>query len=346
MLRALPAPGGVRMRNHLLTALLLAGSMLSALPALAQSNGGNGRAIEGRVDRLEGEMRAVQRKVFPGGSGGQYIQPDNRPADPEAILGGSPTSPVADLTARVDSLENQLRTLTAQTETNQHRLQGIDSRLKTLEANAAAAAAAAAPAAAPTDEGGGFDRPVPAPARPAPDRASDRPVTPPRAAPPKASVTPPPVVSTKDPARAQQVAAVERPDTGDLAEDTYLYGYRLWAAKLYPEAEAQFTTVIAKFPTHKRASYAQNLLGRSYLDDGQPSRASLAFYDNYKKWPDGDRAPESLFFLAQALVKLDKPAAQVCKVYTELQRSYGAKVEADARMKAGVAKGRAASNCS
>jgi len=45
-------------------------------------------------------------------------------------------------------------------------------------------------------------------------------------------------------------------------------------------------------------------------------------------------------------VKLDKPAAQVCKVYTELQRSYGAKVEADARMKAGVAKGRAASNCS
>ncbi|MGY2734561.1 tetratricopeptide repeat protein [Sphingomonas sp. UYP23] len=329
------------MRNHLLTAFLLAGSMLGALPAQAQSNGGSGRAIEGRVDRLEGEMRAVQRKVFPGGSGGQYIQPDNRPADPDAILAGSPTSPVADLTARVDSLENQLRMLTAQTETNQHRLQGLDSRLKTLEANAAAAAAAAAPPApAPTDEGGGFDRPVPT--RP----TADRPATPPRATPAKPSVTPPPVVSTKDPARAQQVAAVERPDSGDVAEDTYLYGYRLWAAHLYPEAEAQFTTVVAKFPTHKRASYAQNLLGRSYLEDGQPSRASLAFYDNYKKWPDGDRAPESLFFLAQALVKLDKPAAQVCKVYTELQRSYGAKVEADARMKAGVAKGRAASNCS
>lgn len=332
------------MRNHLLTALLLAGSMLSALPALAQSNGGSGRAIEGRVDRLEGEMRAVQRKVFPGGSGGQYIQPDNRPADPDAILSGSPTSPVADLTARVDSLENQLRMLTAQTETNQHRLQGIDSRLKTLEANAAAAAAAATPAPAPSDEGGGFDRPVPT--RPTADRTPDRPATPPPATPAKPSVTPPPVVSTKDPARAAQVAAIERPDSGDVAEDTYLYGYRLWAAHLYPEAEAQFTTVTTKFPTHKRASYAQNLLGRSYLEDGQPSRASLAFYDNYKKWPDGDRAPESLFYLAQALVKLDKPAAQVCKVYTELQRSYGAKVEADARMKAGVAKGRAASNCS
>ena len=112
------------------------------------------------------------------------------------------------------------------------------------------------------------------------------------------------------------------------------------------QAETQFKTVVSKYPKHKRASYAQNLLGRSYLDDDKPSLASLAFYDSYKNWPDGDRAPESLFYLAQALVKLDKPAAQVCKVYTELQRTYGAKVDADARMKAGVAKGRAASNCS
>ena len=151
---------------------------------------------------------------------------------------------------------------------------------------------------------------------------------------------------TTDPARPAKVAAIERPATGDVAEDTYLYGYRLWSAKLYPEAEAQFTAVTSKFPTHKRASYAQNLLGRSYLDEGKPSLASLAFYDNYKKWPDGDRAPESLYYLAQALVKLDKPAAQICKVYSELARSYGAKVEADPKMKAGIAKGRADSQCS
>ena len=33
-------------------------------------------------------------------------------------------------------------------------------------------------------------------------------------------------------------------------------------------------------------------LGRAYLDDGKPSLASIAFYDNYKKYPDGERAPE------------------------------------------------------
>jgi TolA-binding protein len=330
------------MRNRILTAILLCGAAFGPLPALAQSDRG---AIEGRVGRLEGEMRAVQRKVFPGGAG-QYVEPDNRPANPEAILPGSPISPVADLTTRVDSLETQLRGMTGQLEANTHRLQLIEDRLKRLEADAAAAPAPIAQG----DTGGGFDRPVPA--RPVADRpAVDRPTSVDKAgavrpAPAKSGATVTPAATAKDPAHAAQVAAVERPETGDAAEDTYLYGYRLWAAKLYPEAETQFTTVTTKFPTHKRASYAQNLLGRSYLEDGKPSLASLAFYDNYKKWPDGDRAPESLFYLAQALVKLDKPAAQVCKVYTELQRSYGAKVDADPRMKAGVAKGRAASNCS
>lgn len=330
------------MRSYLISAMLVAGAVSAPQSANAQRNAG--AAIEGRVDRLEGEMRAVQRKVFPGG-GGQYIQPDNQPANPETILSGSPSSPVVNLTARVDSLETQLSGMTAQIETNQHRLQLLEGRIKALEANAAAAAAAAA-APAPIEAPGAIDRP--APTRPVADRPADKPT----AAKPvvaKGGVTPPPVVRTvavKDPERGAKLAAIDRPETGDAAEDTYLFGYRLWAAKLYPEAEAQFTIVTSKFPTHKRASYAQNLLGRSYLDDGKPSLASLAFYDNYKKWPDGDRAPESLYYLAQALVKLDKPAAQVCKVYTELTRTYGVKVEADPKMKAGVAKGRAAANCS
>jgi TolA-binding protein len=319
------------MRNLLLSAILLTGATLFAPQVHAQS--GQRGAIEGRVDRLEGEMRAVQRKVFPGGSG-QYVQPDNQPADPQTILPGSPSSPVADLTMRVDSLETQLRGMIAQIEANQHKVQVLDARIKALEASAAAA-----PAPAPI-EAGPIERPLPS------KPPIDKPVVS-KPIPSKApAIATPKAGGATDPTRSATLAAVERPATGDIAEDTYPYGYRLWAAKLYPEAEAQFTTVTTKFSTHKRASYAQNLLGRSYLEEGKPSLASLAFYDNYKKWPDGDRAPESLFYLAQALVKLGKPAAQVCKVYTELTRSYGTKVEADARMKAGVAQGRADSSCS
>ncbi|RZM06537.1 MAG: tetratricopeptide repeat protein, partial [Sphingomonas sp.] len=283
-----------------------------------------------------------------------YVEPDNVAAQPQAVIPGTPAaSPVADLTARVDSLESQLRQMTGQVETNQHRIDVLEGRLKTIETNAAARAADTQPAPAAGTSGGAFggadesrsledqagDRPAPARPRSGASRPSSDAAAPTMANPGRAAAV------AGDTQRTTQTAAVERPQTGDPVEDTYLYGYRLWAAKQYPEAEAQFKTVTTKYPKHKRASYAQNLLGRSYLEDGKPSLASLAFYDSYKTWPDGDRAPESLFYLAQALVKLDKPAAQVCKVYTELQRTYGAKVDADPKMKAGVAKGRAASNC-
>lgn len=323
--------------RKIVSAMLLACSALAPAALHAQTG------VEGRVQRLEGEMRAVQRKVFLGG-GGQYVQPDNGPAAPQDAIPGTPaSSPVADLTARLDSLENQLRTLTGQVETSQFRTQQLEGRIKALE-TAGAVVAPAAPSA-PANGGAASARPSPRPSASSSERLRNDPaLASPRVADRPATERPAP--RTTDPARAAKVAAVERPDTGDAAEDTYSYGYRLWAAKLYPEAEAQFLGVTTRYPAHRRASYAQNLLGRSYLDDGKPSLASLAFLDNYKKWPDGDRAPESLLYLAQALVTLDKPAAQVCKVYTELQRSYGAKVEADARMKAAVAKGRTASSCS
>jgi TolA-binding protein len=340
------------MRRFSIVSLLLAASMLGGTPALAQSG------VESRVGKLESEMRAVQRKVFPGGNA--YVQPDNVAPTPQTVIPGTPAaSPVADLAARVDSLESQLRQMTGEIETNQHRVDLLEGRLKTLEADAKAARATAPPADAPFNATG--DAPATTPDRNGPvDGARDRAA--PARTQPGASGSARDGGGTmegqvaRDAARgataagdtgsSQTTASVERPQTGDPVEDTYLYGYRLWAAKLYPQAEAQFKTVVSKYPKHKRASYAQNLLGRSYLDDGKPSLASLAFYDSYKNWPDGDRAPESLFFLAQALVQLDKPAAQVCKVYTELQRTYGEKVDADARMKAGVAKGRAASHCS
>src|SRR3546814_10854581 len=111
---------------------------------------------------------------------------------------------------------------------------------------------------------------------------------------PICSAAPPPVTSTVGPGkttpppdegRKAAVAAVERPDTGDAAEDAYIYGYRLWEAKFYPEAEAQLKSVVEKYSSHRRASFAQNLLGRAYLDEGKPALASVAFYENYQKRP-------------------------------------------------------------
>lgn len=306
------------MRNFLIPLCILA-----TLPtaAAAQSN------IEGRVGRLESEMRAVQRKVFPGGAG-QLLQPEVvAPTTVEAAPGSPAQSAVVDLTARVTSLEQQMATLTGQAEQNGYQIRQLREQFEAYRrATDAKLAAAAPPPIAPATLspplGGGEEDAAPAADRPQPAAASAR---------PSAATAP-----------AGEVATVERPSTGDAAEDAYLYGYRLWQAKRYAEAQAQLKKTVADFPKSRRASYAQNLLGRAYLDDGKPSLASMAFYDNYKKMPDGERAPDSLLHLGQALTRLDKPA-DACKVYDELSDVYAGKLSA--AMRADVTRGRAAAKC-
>src|SRR3546814_13643331 len=134
------------------------------------------------------------------------------------------------------------------------------------------------------------------------------------------------------------VSAVERPDTGDAAEDDYIDGYRVGEAKFYPEAEAQLKRVVEKYSSHRRASFPQNLLGRAYLDEGKPALASVAFYENYQKRPKGARAPDSLAYLGQALIQLKKPS-DAFKVYNVFDDMYGA--TASGGLKDVVAKGRA-----
>ncbi len=309
--------------------LLLAGAaavMILPTAAMAQSN------VEGRVGKLESEMRAVQRKVFPNGAGG-YVQPEITAPQTQAQAPGVPaSSALTDLTSRVTSLEEQMANLTGQIEQNGYRTRQLqdqfDAYKRTTEARLKALEAGPAPIA-PAGQSAPLDTPAPAAS------GSTRPTKTPAAA----SVVTGDTASTEPAAGG---AAVEKPSTGDAAEDAYLYGYRLWAAKRYPEAEAQLKKVVADYPKSRRASFAQNLLGRTYLDSGKPSLASMAFYENYKKFPDGERAPDSLLYLGQALTRLNKPA-DACKVYDELSDVYGAKLSAS--MKAQIASGRSAAKC-
>lgn len=287
--------------------------LFAAVAAIASPLGAQAQQIERRVDRLESEMRAVQRKVFPSGAG-RLVEPEIQPqtAPVEAAPGVPASTPLADLNARVATLEQQIATLTGQIEQGEYRLRQLDEAFQAYKrtTDERLRATEASPAAAPGPDAGAAEAEPQAQANPLPD-------------------PPPPT-------------AVERPRTGDAAEDAYAYGYRLWEAKQYVAAEKQLKEVVAKYPRHRRASYAQNLLGRTYLDQGKPSLASIAFYDNYKRMPEGERAPYSLYFLAQALQTLKKPE-DACKVYGELTDVYGAKI--DARLKADIAKGRAAARC-
>jgi TolA-binding protein len=304
------------------------------IAAVLASSGWAGMAsaqsVDGRVDKLEREMRAVQRKVFPGGAGLTVEPQITAPAQGPIAAPGSPASGViVDLTERVSALESQMGSLTGQAEQNGYKIRQLEEAFAAYKAATDARLQALQGAGVAESAIGG------------PETSVDR------AAPPPGAVRPPvtrPTASTSnaDSARVSAVAAIEKPSTGDAAEDNYTYGFRLWSAKFYPEAQAALKAVADKYPRHRRASFAQNLLGRAYLDEGKPALASVALYDSYKKWPDGERAADSLSYLGQALTRLKKPA-DACKVYDELADVYAGRISAS--LQAQVTKGRADAKC-
>lgn len=277
---------------------LIVGSLIAALMASASPAAAQAASIEPRVKKLETEMRAVQRKVFPGGSD-RFFEPEiSAPAAAPNTTGTSASAPITDLLMRVETLETQITRLTAQTEENGFKMGQLEKRLGMIEDKAAQATAAAA---APTVGGT-----VGAAAG---------------AGPLASAATTGAAAAAPSAERVAAVSRIEKPQTSDAGEDAYLYGYRLWEAKFLPEAQAQLRFTIDKHPKHKRSSYTRNLLGRAYLDDGKPSAAAKMFAENYEKEPKGERAPESLYFLGEALIKLnEKPKA--CIAFAELAEVY------------------------
>jgi len=292
---------------------------LSASAALAQRQ--PPPTPEQRLDRLERQVQQVQRQVFPKG----------RPADTAGFSDepAATQSSVVTLDQRLDALERQVADMLRQSEENGHRLQTIESdfgrfrsdqeqRLSTLEQRVSDAATAAA--AAPPAE--------------TPPAATAKTVTKSPSTKPKVEA---PVTTT---AAAGDSATV---GTSDPGEDAYTEGFHLWEAGNYDQAITTLRAFTAAYPKHRRASYANNLIGRALLDKGDARAAAQALLANYRNNPRGERAPDSLFYLGQALMKLGQPG-QACKAYAELDAVYGASIRPD--LKKLEADGKTQAQCS
>ena len=269
----------------------IAMALLATTPAAAQDND------ETRIRKLEAEVRALQRKVFPGGDG-RYFEPQiTAPSTTTPAQAAAPsTTAVTDILARLDALEGQLQRLTAQYEVGTNALRLLEERIEKLEANNAPAPATSAPATAST----------PAAVQPA---AAGQPKPNPAARP--------------DPARVAAVQAIAKPQTDDAGDDEYSYGYRLWDAGFFPEAQQQLTLFVEKYPNHSRTSFGRNLLGRAYLDDGKPTEAAPWFLRNYQADKNGARAGDSLLFLAESMIAL-KDTSRACIALSEFGETYPA----------------------
>ena len=271
---------------------LLLAALLVAVPAAAREP----ITPEQRIGRLEKQVRQVQKQVFPKGQPADSAGFDDAPA--------ASRESVDTLSGRLDAVEKQMSDLVRASEEHDHRI-GVmetdlarfraeqDARFKAIETGATAAAGGALSAGA----------------------APIAPVTPP---------LPVPVADAAKPADVPGPApAAGSSDFTAAGEAAYTKGFDLWTAKKYDQAITQLRAMASSFPGHRRVSWANNLVGRALLDKGEPRAAAEALLANYRGDAKGERAPDSLYYLGQSLVKLGQ-TSQACKAYSELGAVYGA----------------------
>ena len=271
---------------------------------------------EQRIDRLEKQVRQVQKRVFPKGQPADTAGVSDEPAATQ--------DSVSALNNRLDAVERQMAEILRQAEENGNRVGVMEADLARLRAEQDQRLRALEAGGTSTDDG-----PAPSGAEP-----SDQ------------SEAPPPRPRPKVESRDDEPSALPAAATGDAdadAEAAYDAGYRLWTAGKYDQAIKSLQAMAKKYPTHRRASWAYNLAGRALLDKGQPRAAAETLLANYRRDPKGERAQDSLFYLGQSLVKLGQ-AGQACKAYAELEDVYGSSLRAP--LKASLPNAKAEAKCS
>ncbi len=114
-----------------------------------------------------------------------------------------------------------------------------------------------------------------------------------------------------------QLAAAPTNDPKDLYDLSY--GYILRGE--FDTAEASFRQFLAQFPGDPLAGNAQYWLGESLFARGLYRDSADAFLKGYSEYPQGAKAPESLYKLGMSLKELGQGEA-ACSTFSEIPRRY------------------------
>lgn len=266
--------------------VVLAAFVLPPVSAAAQT-------VEKRVERVEKQLRAVQRKVF--GS------PDAAPAD-----GGDPAadSRMADMEVRLQGIENQIRTLNGQVEEMRFQLEETNRRLEKFQADAEFRFDALEKGGAATGGSSSVAPSTPAPAGTASTSA------------------PGPAPSSPRPSGALPAGT---------PMEQYDYAYKLLAQGDYGAAETAFKSFLDKHPGDELAGNAQYWLAQSYFVRGQNEQAAKEFLTGYQNYPNSPKAAAYLLKIGITLTRIGQ-TNDACDVFTELASRHPDSPEARQRM--------------
>jgi tol-pal system protein YbgF len=140
-----------------------------------------------------------------------------------------------------------------------------------------------------------------------------------RIAKPNAAPSPAPVTTAVNPTVANngQVAALP----AGTPKAQYNYAYGLLMKRDLPKAEAALKAFLANHPKHDLADNATFWLGETYYTRKNYQEAIRVYYDAYKKYPKGNKAPAVLLKLGMSLATIGEKES-ACSAYDELAKSH------------------------
>lgn len=289
--------------------------MLALMPGLVIGDGAAlaQPGLEQKVEQLEKQLRALQRRVFDNSS--PYFSDDagdDAPFAPTAATGRSAL--LADLSARMDSLEVELGRLTGRIEELQFANRKLEDALGRFRQDADLRFQA-------LERGGNAGESA------VDDRAGDRSQS------------------------AGDSGAFER--SGDQAaapssalpegspQEQYDYAFSLLRRGAFEQAETAFTSFLDQHPQHALAGNAQYWLGETFYVRQMYPRAAQAFLNGFEKYGDSAKSPDNLLKLGITLGALGQ-TQEACDALQELDRRFP---DAEARIRDRMAAERARLDC-
>lgn len=266
--------------------LAVAACLLVAPGARAQVDSREGIALQNEIYQLRSELRNLEDQIAR--NAGSTIRPQYAPAPSS---GGGTGDLVAQLLTRVDTLEDQVRTLRGRVDELQNQLtqqnadlnKKIDDLAFQINPNGATQAA---PAVEPGAQPG---------AQPGPQPDMLRPPAAPPAKPPAPRAPRTPEIAMKE---------------GDAA----------LARRDYPAAEAAAREVLAN-RTSPRAYDARLLLAQALAGEKQYAQAAIAYDDTYNSSRKGSHAQQALLGLASSLTMINEKKA-ACDTLARLHADF------------------------
>jgi tol-pal system protein YbgF len=284
---------------------------LATTPVMAQANDARAAkagaaasastddALKSRVEALEEQLVDMQVVV---GTLESLAKNGGAAAPAFASSGGGADS------ARIDSLETQVRALSAQVQqlTNQIRSTGGTPRRSDIETGTDSASNGAS--SPNSDAIPGFGSTTVSPGNSGTDAIggllnNQGQASPGSPAPVATAALPPESETSGDPKQAYETA----------------YGYLL--QRDYGSAESAFTDFLKKFPNDSLSGNAQYWLGETYFVRGQYKAAAGAFLKGYQTYSQSGKAADSLLKLAMSLDRLGQKDA-ACSSFAELSTKY------------------------